>query len=352
MPAMRDANLRALNAGHAFGETAEMPSHVAGYSVAAAELPAGAYRTVSGTEALAWGLLVGLKASGLSRLVLGSYPITPASPLLHTLAGFKEYGVVTFQAEDEIAAICAAIGASYAGALGVTSSSGPGIALKGEAIGLMGRVADRSGLFSSASKSLRLYFQSAMLALGAWLAIEQQITAGMIIAATIIMSRALAPSEQAIGQWRAFVGARQALRRVRSAVAQMPNDDARMRLPEPSGVLSAERLYAPALDSADLILKGIDFLRGAAEIVWAHHERYDGTGYPRGLAGEEIPLGARVFGVVDAYDAMTSRRPYRESMSREQAAIEIARNSGSQFDPTVVDAFLRLVEQGAIPTDE
>jgi 2-oxoglutarate/2-oxoacid ferredoxin oxidoreductase subunit alpha len=133
---IRDANLRALNAGHAFGETAEMPSHVAGYSVAAAELTPGSYRTVSGTEALAWGLLVGLKAAGLQRLVLGSYPITPASPLLHTLAGFKELGVVTFQAEDEIAAICSAIGASYAGALGVTSSSGPGIALKGEAIGL------------------------------------------------------------------------------------------------------------------------------------------------------------------------------------------------------------------------
>jgi 2-oxoglutarate ferredoxin oxidoreductase subunit alpha len=133
---VRDANLRALNAGHAFGETAEMPSHVAGYSVAAAELPQGTYRTVSGTEALAWGLLVGLKAAGMKRLMLGSYPITPASPLLHTLAGFKELGVVTFQAEDEIAAICSAIGASYAGALGVTSSSGPGIALKGEAIGL------------------------------------------------------------------------------------------------------------------------------------------------------------------------------------------------------------------------
>ncbi|MDH4044184.1 MAG: 2-oxoacid:acceptor oxidoreductase subunit alpha [Gemmatimonadota bacterium] len=135
-PDVRDANLRALNAGHAFGETAEMPSHVAGYSVAAAELPPGTYRTVSGTEALSWGLLAGLKASGIQRMVLGSYPITPASPLLHNLAGFKEYGVVTFQAEDEIAAVCSAIGASYAGALGVTSSSGPGIALKGEAIGL------------------------------------------------------------------------------------------------------------------------------------------------------------------------------------------------------------------------
>ena len=93
------------------------------------------------------------------------------------------------------------------------------------------------------------------------------------------------------------------------------------------------------------ILKGIDFLRGAAEIVWAHHERYDGNGYPRGLAGEEMPLGARVFGVVDAYDAMTSRRPYRQAMSREQAAIEIARNSGTQFDPHVVEAFLVMIRR-------
>jgi diguanylate cyclase (GGDEF)-like protein len=91
------------------------------------------------------------------------------------------------------------------------------------------------------------------------------------------------------------------------------------------------------------ILKGIDFLRDAAEIVWAHHERCDGQGYPRGLAGEEIPLGARVFGVVDAYDAMTSRRPYRQAMSRDQACIEIARNSGTQFDPAVVEAFLVMV---------
>ncbi len=93
------------------------------------------------------------------------------------------------------------------------------------------------------------------------------------------------------------------------------------------------------------ILKGIDFLRGAAEIVWAHHERYDGTGYPRGLARDEIPLGSRVFGVVDAYDAMTSRRPYRKAMSREQAAIEIARNSGTQFDPHVVEAFLVMIRR-------
>jgi 2-oxoglutarate ferredoxin oxidoreductase subunit alpha len=135
-PAIKDANLRTLNAGHAFGETAEMPSHIAGYSVPAAQLEPGAYRTVTGTEALAWGLLVGAKKAGLQRVMFGSYPITPASPLLHTLAGLKDYGVVTFQAEDEIAAVCSAIGASFAGALGVTSSSGPGIALKGEAIGL------------------------------------------------------------------------------------------------------------------------------------------------------------------------------------------------------------------------
>jgi 2-oxoglutarate/2-oxoacid ferredoxin oxidoreductase subunit alpha len=135
-PAVKEANLKALNAGHAFGETAEMPSHIAGYSVPAARLEPGIYRTVTGTEALAWGLLAGAKKAGLGRVVFGSYPITPASPLLHTLAGLKDYGVVTFQAEDEIAAICSAIGASFAGSLGVTSSSGPGIALKGEALGL------------------------------------------------------------------------------------------------------------------------------------------------------------------------------------------------------------------------
>ena len=93
------------------------------------------------------------------------------------------------------------------------------------------------------------------------------------------------------------------------------------------------------------ILKGIDFLRDAAEIVWAHHERFDGLGYPRGLAGEEIPLGARVFGVVDAYDAMTSRRPYRQAMSRDQACVEVLRNSGTQFDSAVVDAFLAMVRR-------
>lgn len=135
-PAIRDANIAALNAGHAFGETAELSGDLAGYTVAQAEVAPGLYRTVSGTEALAWGLVAGVKAAGLEKLVFGSYPITPASPLLHVLAGLREHGVITFQAEDEIAAVCSAIGASYAGALGVTSSSGPGIALKTEALGL------------------------------------------------------------------------------------------------------------------------------------------------------------------------------------------------------------------------
>jgi len=134
-PELARANIAALNAGHAFGETAEM-SPIAGYQVRPARVEPGEYRTVTGTEALAWGLLAGVRAAGIEKLVFGSYPITPASPLLHTMAGLKAYGVVTFQAEDEIAAIGAAIGASYAGALGVTSSSGPGMALKTEALGL------------------------------------------------------------------------------------------------------------------------------------------------------------------------------------------------------------------------
>lgn len=131
-----DANIAAIKAGKSFGETAEMPSVAAGYKVDPAELADGLYRTVSGTEALAWGLTSGLAASGIERMIFASYPITPASNLLHALAKMRDHGVVTFQAEDEIAAACAAIGASYGGALGVTSSSGPGIALKGEAIGL------------------------------------------------------------------------------------------------------------------------------------------------------------------------------------------------------------------------
>ncbi|MBW7946036.1 MAG: 2-oxoacid:acceptor oxidoreductase subunit alpha [Sphingomonadaceae bacterium] len=133
-PVLADANIAALNAGHAYGETAEIGTF-ARYKVEAAPAEAGLYRTVTGAEALSLGLVVGANLAELP-LFFGSYPITPASSILHTLARLKEYGVTTFQAEDEIAAVCAAIGASYAGQLGVTSSSGPGIALKGEAIGL------------------------------------------------------------------------------------------------------------------------------------------------------------------------------------------------------------------------
>jgi 2-oxoglutarate ferredoxin oxidoreductase subunit alpha len=134
-PEIAEANIAALNAGHAFGETAEMPNYAVGYSIVEADISPGEYRTATGTQTLAWGLLAGARAAGLN-IMFGSYPITPASPLLHTLAGLKEFGVITFQAEDEIAAISSAIGASFAGSLGVTSSSGPGIALKSEALGL------------------------------------------------------------------------------------------------------------------------------------------------------------------------------------------------------------------------
>ncbi|MBK8209813.1 MAG: 2-oxoacid:acceptor oxidoreductase subunit alpha [Rhodospirillales bacterium] len=134
-PIIAQANIAALNAGHAFGETAELNGDLVGYSVAAAELRPGLYRTITGGEALAWGLVVGTHLAEL-KLFFASYPITPASPLLHALARLRSLGVTTFQAEDEIAAICAAIGASYAGSLGVTSSSGPGLALKSEALGL------------------------------------------------------------------------------------------------------------------------------------------------------------------------------------------------------------------------
>ena len=134
-PELAEANIAALNAGHAYGETAELPTGVHAYIVPPAEIAPGLYRNVTGTEAMAWGLLTGTQLAGL-EMNFCSYPITPASQLLHVLAGLKDYGVLTFQAEDEIAAACAAIGASYAGKLGITSSSGPGIALKTEALGL------------------------------------------------------------------------------------------------------------------------------------------------------------------------------------------------------------------------
>ena len=132
---VRDANLAALHSGHAFGETAELSEAIPRFKIRTADLPAGEYRGITGAEALS----LGLAAAGelADRPVLFcSYPITPASPLLHRLSRLGELGVGTFQAEDEIAAICAAIGASYGGVIGVTSSSGPGIALKTEAMGL------------------------------------------------------------------------------------------------------------------------------------------------------------------------------------------------------------------------
>jgi 2-oxoglutarate ferredoxin oxidoreductase subunit alpha len=135
-PEIANANIAAVNAGHAYGETVELGEPFPAYTVPKAEVPAGTYRTVSGTEAIAWGLVAGLKASGLGKMVFCGYPITPASAILHTLAGLKPYGVITHQSEDEIAAVCSAIGASYAGSLGVTATSGPGMALKTEAIGL------------------------------------------------------------------------------------------------------------------------------------------------------------------------------------------------------------------------
>ena len=132
---VKDANLAALHSGHAFGETAELSEALPRFNISIADMPAGEYRGITGAEALSLGLAA---ASELADrpLLFCSYPITPASPLLHRLARLGELGVGTFQAEDEIAAICAAIGASYGGAIGVTSSSGPGIALKTEAMGL------------------------------------------------------------------------------------------------------------------------------------------------------------------------------------------------------------------------
>ena len=138
-PILADANIAALNAGHAYGETAEIgnPGSVAipRRHVGAAPVDAGLYRTINGADAAALGLVAGCQLAGV-KMFFGGYPITPASSILHALVKYKEYGVTTFQAEDEIAAIGAAIGASYAGQLGVTSSSGPGIALKTEAMGL------------------------------------------------------------------------------------------------------------------------------------------------------------------------------------------------------------------------
>ncbi len=132
-PEIAEANRLALKAGWNYGETTE---HFAStYHVAPAELSPGTYRNIMGNQALAWGLIAASQLSG-KDLFLGSYPITPASDVLHELSRFKHFRVRTFQAEDEIAAVCSAIGAAFGGSMAVTTSSGPGICLKGEGIGL------------------------------------------------------------------------------------------------------------------------------------------------------------------------------------------------------------------------
>ncbi|WP_454226514.1 2-oxoacid:acceptor oxidoreductase subunit alpha [Propioniciclava flava] len=132
-PEIRDSNKAAFLAGHAFGETTE--TFAVRFEVAAAPAQPGTYRQITGNKALALGLIAGSVTSGLP-LFLGAYPITPASDVLHELSKAKDQGVTTFQAEDEIAAVGAALGASYAGHLGVTLTSGPGMALKSETISL------------------------------------------------------------------------------------------------------------------------------------------------------------------------------------------------------------------------
>jgi 2-oxoglutarate ferredoxin oxidoreductase subunit alpha len=132
-PDIKAANEKALKAGYYFGETTEL--FTTRYAVKPASLPKGTYRNISGNEALALGFVAASVKSGLP-LFLGSYPITPASDILHELSKHKNFGVRTFQAEDEIAAITAALGAAYSGALAITTTSGPGVALKTETIGL------------------------------------------------------------------------------------------------------------------------------------------------------------------------------------------------------------------------
>jgi 2-oxoglutarate ferredoxin oxidoreductase subunit alpha len=132
-PELFEANLRALRAGHNFAETTEI--FQASYNVRPAQLSPGKYRNITGNSAAAIGFVTAARLAG-RKLFLGSYPITPASDILHELAGYKNYDVITFQAEDEIAGITSALGAAYTGAIGLTTTSGPGMALKSEAIGL------------------------------------------------------------------------------------------------------------------------------------------------------------------------------------------------------------------------
>ncbi len=132
-PALAEANKKALHTGYHFAETIEaLPSM---YKVPAAKIEKGKYRHISGNVATAWGFMAAAEKMG-KKVFYGSYPITPASDILHELSKHKHLGIITLQAEDEIAAVCSALGASYAGQIGLTASSGPGIALKGEAIGL------------------------------------------------------------------------------------------------------------------------------------------------------------------------------------------------------------------------
>src|SRR4051795_5340130 len=132
-PEIAEANIRAFKAGHAYGETTE--SFSVSYEVAPAVMTSGTYRNISGNLATAYGLVAASQLSGLP-LFLGSYPITPASDILHELSRHKRFGVRTFQAEDEIAAVGAALGASFGGSLAVTSTAGPGVGLKAETISL------------------------------------------------------------------------------------------------------------------------------------------------------------------------------------------------------------------------
>ncbi|MFN9595391.1 MAG: 2-oxoacid:acceptor oxidoreductase subunit alpha [Bacteroidota bacterium] len=132
-PEILNANIKILKAGFHYGDTTE--TMTPRFVVNPAKMKSGVYRNIMGNQATAMGLIAASQKSGL-ELFLGSYPITPASDILHELAKYKSFGVKTFQAEDEIAAICSTIGAAFGGSLGVTTSSGPGIALKGEAIGL------------------------------------------------------------------------------------------------------------------------------------------------------------------------------------------------------------------------
>jgi 2-oxoglutarate ferredoxin oxidoreductase subunit alpha len=132
-PAIAEANLLAMKAGWAYGETAEIAHYR--YEVPAAPVAKGTYRNIGGNQATALGIIAAAELSGVP-VVFGAYPITPASDILHELSRFKQFGVSTVQAEDEIAAVCVAIGASFAGNIGITASSGPGIALKTEALGL------------------------------------------------------------------------------------------------------------------------------------------------------------------------------------------------------------------------